>query len=171
MASFDLYWLHVGYMGPRKPSSPVTTLSNHPSLLCDGFLVGEWGSPWWWPGQMILGAKTSSWEQGPRFDLVGTLQMWDPRGHAYDMLSGSSLQGVYRFESPWHSWIWVTACPSLSSSSMSGGLLMVTGWAWLWLRYHDDNCIYYTYDVDSLSTFYLFMHVIVCRCNYNTWLN
>jgi hypothetical protein len=31
----------LGFMGPSKPSSPVTTLSNHPSLLKGGLLEGE----------------------------------------------------------------------------------------------------------------------------------
>jgi hypothetical protein len=30
-----------GFMGADKPSSPVTTLSNHPSLLSGGLLEGE----------------------------------------------------------------------------------------------------------------------------------
>jgi hypothetical protein len=39
--SFDLYSLHVGFMGPSKSSSPVTTLLNHPFLLQGGLLKGE----------------------------------------------------------------------------------------------------------------------------------
>jgi hypothetical protein len=41
MASFDLYWPHVRFMGPDKPSSPVTTLSNRTSLLGGGLLEEE----------------------------------------------------------------------------------------------------------------------------------
>jgi hypothetical protein len=41
MASFDLYWPHIGFYGARKPSSPVTTLSNRTSLLRGGLLEGE----------------------------------------------------------------------------------------------------------------------------------
>jgi hypothetical protein len=41
MVSFDLYRPHVGFMGTSKPSSPVTTLSNRPSLLRGDLLEGE----------------------------------------------------------------------------------------------------------------------------------
>jgi hypothetical protein len=41
----------------------------------------------------------------------------------------------------------VTACPLLSSRSMSGVLSMVRGRGWLWLYYHD-YCIYFAFDVD-----------------------
>jgi hypothetical protein len=41
----------------------------------------------------------------------------------------------------------VTACPLLSSHSMSGVLFMVRGQGWLWLYYHD-YCNYFTFDVD-----------------------
>jgi hypothetical protein len=64
-----------GFMGPGKPSSLVTTLSNHTSLLWGGLLEGEWGSPGWRPGHASLGANTSSQGQGPDFNLVGTLPM------------------------------------------------------------------------------------------------
>jgi hypothetical protein len=39
--SFDLYRLHVRFMGSGKPSSPVTTLSNRTSLLQGVLLEGE----------------------------------------------------------------------------------------------------------------------------------
>jgi hypothetical protein len=63
------------FMGPGKSSSPVSTLSNCPSLLWGSLLEGEWGSPEWQPNQALLGAKTSSREQRPDFDLVGTPPM------------------------------------------------------------------------------------------------
>jgi hypothetical protein len=39
--SFDLYWPNVRFMGPSKPSSPVTTVSNYTSQLRGGLLEGE----------------------------------------------------------------------------------------------------------------------------------
>jgi hypothetical protein len=36
-----LYWPHVGFIGPGKPSSLVTTLSNYTSLLQGGLWKGE----------------------------------------------------------------------------------------------------------------------------------
>jgi hypothetical protein len=62
-------------MGPGKPSSPVTTLLNHPScfeVVC--WRENEATHDDGWAG-LSLGAKTSSREQGPSFNFVGTLQI------------------------------------------------------------------------------------------------
>jgi hypothetical protein len=154
----------LGFMGPSKPSSLVTTLSNRTSLLWAGYMEGEWGSLGWRLSRASLGVKISSREQGSNFDLVGTSQMVvirKTRGGSRVWRVGQvlPLQGVYRFESPWHSQIWVTACPLLSSRSMSGVLLMVRGWAllWLWLCYHDDYCI-------TLPVTLIFCQHSVCLC-------
>jgi hypothetical protein len=53
-------------------------------------------------------AKTSSREQGPDFDIVGTCKWLSyvraSGSQAYGMLVRFfPLQGVYRFESSWHS--------------------------------------------------------------------
>jgi hypothetical protein len=57
---------------------------------------------------MMSRVKTSSREQGPDFDIVGTCKWLSyvraSGNQAYDMLVRFfPLQGVYRFESPWHS--------------------------------------------------------------------
>jgi hypothetical protein len=62
------------FMGPDKPSSLVTTLLNHPSLLRGGLwrenkVAQDDGRVGW-----SLGTKIPSWEQRPNFDLVRTLQ-------------------------------------------------------------------------------------------------
>jgi hypothetical protein len=128
------------FLGPGKPSSPITTLSNCHSLLQGGLLEGEWGSPEWRLGRRLLGAKTSSREQRPDFNLVGThrwLSYVRPRGAPVRRVGQVlPLRGVYQFEYLWYSQIWVTACPLLSSHSMFGVLLVVRGWGLLWLCYH-----------------------------------
>jgi hypothetical protein len=63
-----------GFMGTGKPSSPVTTSPNR--ISC--FEVVCWRrneAPGWQLDWVLLGAKTSSWEQGTNFDLVETSQM------------------------------------------------------------------------------------------------
>jgi hypothetical protein len=129
-------------MGLSKPSSPITTLSNRPSLLRGGLLEGEWDSREWRPGWALLGAKTSSREQRPDFYIVGTSPMViiheTPGAMRTTCRSGSPLVGCIQFESPWHSRIWVTTCLLLSSCSMFSVLLVVGGWAWLWLCCHYD---------------------------------
>jgi hypothetical protein len=136
-----------GFMGPDKPSSLVTTSSNHTSLLWGALLEGQWGSLGWRLGWASLGAKTASQEQGPNFDLVGT---------SYIVVISEILRVVYTVR-------WSGSSPAgciliriattlldmsdrlslLSSHSMSGVLLMVRGWVWLWLQlcYHDDYYI------------------------------
>jgi hypothetical protein len=153
MAILDLYWPRVGFMGPGKPSSPVTILSNRPSLLWGDLLEGEWGSPGWWPGWTIVGAQDFIPEGGTQFQLsrnfTNGCRTWDPQGpHVWCVGQVLSLNSVHRFESPWHSRIWVAACPLLSSCSMSccidvldQRMLVVVMLSW-WLLY------YFIYDVD-----------------------
>jgi hypothetical protein len=85
----------------------VTTMSNCTSLLRVVLLLFR--------GRMRPRAKTSSREQGPDFDIVGTCKWL-----SYVRASGSQayvmlvrffpLLGVYRFESPRHSRLLVAAC-------------------------------------------------------------
>jgi hypothetical protein len=86
----------------------VTTLSNRTSLLHVVLLL--------FGGRMRQRANTSSREQGSDFDLVGTCEWLSyVRGsgsQAYAVLVRFfPLHGVHRFESPWHSRLWVAACP------------------------------------------------------------
>jgi hypothetical protein len=89
-ASFDLYWLHVGFLGPDKPSSLLTALSNCPSLLRHGLVEGEWGSLGWWPGRMIAGSEDFIPGARTRFqlsrDLAEGCRMWNTRDHTYGVL-------------------------------------------------------------------------------------
>jgi hypothetical protein len=90
MARFDLYWPHVKFMSPGKPSRPVTTLSNRTSLLQGGLLEGEWGSAGQRSGQMIAGGQDFISGAGTQVrlsrDFTNGCCMWDPRGHAHDVL-------------------------------------------------------------------------------------
>jgi hypothetical protein len=63
----------LGFMGPGKPSSLVTTLLNRNSLLQGDLLEGNEATQDDNRVGRSMGAKTSSWEQGPDLDLVGTL--------------------------------------------------------------------------------------------------
>jgi hypothetical protein len=98
---------HQVLWGPISRVAFITSMSNHTSLLHVVLLL--FGCRMW------SRAKTSSREQGPDFDIVETYE-WLPyvrasRSQAYDVLNRFfSLQGVYRFESPRHSRLWVTAC-------------------------------------------------------------
>jgi hypothetical protein len=80
--------------GPISRVAFLTTMSNHTSLLRVVLLL--------FVGRMRSRAKTSSREQGANFDIVGTC-VWRV-GHVIP------LQGVYRFELPRHSRLWVIAC-------------------------------------------------------------
>jgi hypothetical protein len=87
----------LGFMGPDKLSS-LCNYYVEPHLLasCGAFTFG---------GRMRSRAKTSSWEQGPAFELVGTCEWLSyvraSRSQAYGVLVRFfPLQGVYRFESP-----------------------------------------------------------------------
>jgi hypothetical protein len=67
MASLELCTDRMlGFMGPNKPSSCCNYYVNpHLPALCGAFSFG---------GKMRSRAKTSSREQGPDFDLVGTCE-------------------------------------------------------------------------------------------------
>jgi hypothetical protein len=65
----------LDFMGPDKPSSLVTTLSIHRSLLQGGLWRENKVAQDDDRARRSLGAKTSSWEQRPDFDLVGTSWM------------------------------------------------------------------------------------------------
>jgi hypothetical protein len=90
----------LGFMGPDKSSSFCNYfVKPHLPASCGAFTFG---------GRMRSRAKTSSREQGPDFDIVGTCEMVVIR----ESLRESSvwrvgqvlpLQGVYRFKSPQHS--------------------------------------------------------------------
>ncbi len=105
----------LDFIGPGKPSSLVTTLLNHPSLLRGSLLEAEWGSLEWRPGWALLGAKTSSREQRLDFDLVGTspkvFVRETPGATRMSCQSGSSTVGCIS--------IWVTMTLSDMSDRLS----------------------------------------------------
>jgi hypothetical protein len=82
MASFELCTDRMsGFMGPGKPSSFCNYLVEpHLPALCGAFTFG---------GRMRPRAKTSSREQGPNFDLVGTCEWL-----SYVRAPGSQAYGV-----------------------------------------------------------------------------
>jgi hypothetical protein len=85
------------FMGPGKPSSFCNyCVKPHLPASCGAFTFR---------GRMRSRAKTSSREQGPDFDIVGTCEWLSYvrayMSQAYDVLvMFFPLQGVYRFESP-----------------------------------------------------------------------
>jgi hypothetical protein len=84
--NFDLYWLHIRFLGPGKPSSPVTTLSNRSRPTSRWFIRGRMRHQDDGRAGRSLGAKTLSREQSPDFDLVGTSWMvavCETRGATY----------------------------------------------------------------------------------------
>jgi hypothetical protein len=88
------------FMGPDKLSSfCYYFVEPHLPVSCGAFTFG---------GRMRSRAKTSSREQRPDFDLVGTCELLSyvraSGSQAYGMLVRFfPLQGVYLFESPQHS--------------------------------------------------------------------
>jgi hypothetical protein len=85
------------FMGPNKLSSFCNYfVEPHLPASCNAFTYG---------GRMRPRAKTSSQEQGPDFNLVGTCEWLSyeraSRSQTYGVLvMFFPLQGVYRFESP-----------------------------------------------------------------------
>jgi hypothetical protein len=70
-----------GFMGPNKPSSFCNNfVEPHLPASYDAFTFG---------GRMRPRAKTSSWQQGPDFDLLGTCE-WLP----YVRAPGSQAYGM-----------------------------------------------------------------------------
>jgi hypothetical protein len=145
----------------------ITTLSNHTSLLRVVLLLleGEWGR-----GQdFILGAGAQfrpSWDMWMVVirESLRELIVW----RVGQVLP---LQGVYRFESPRHSRLWVAACHCshlvvclvyywwIQGVGYGYGhnyiIIMIIVFTYLW-RWHG-------------SIFCLFMLVLVCRCKHSTW--
>jgi hypothetical protein len=85
-----------------------------------------------------------------------------------------SVQGVYRFDSPWRSRLWVAAC------RCSHLIVCLVYYGWIWgvgygYGYGHDYIaimiIVFTYLwCWHGSTFCLFMLALVCRCKHSTWL-
>jgi hypothetical protein len=128
----------LGFMGPAKSSSPVTTLSNRTSLLHGGLLEGEWGSPGWRPGQTIIGSQYFILRAGARFwlsrDFTDGCRKWDPGGHAYDVLVrfspcrvyiNSSCRDTLRYEWPLVHCYHLIVCLVVLMARIRG--------CWLWL--------------------------------------
>jgi hypothetical protein len=82
MTSFELCTDHMlGFMGPDKPSSFCNYyVELHLLASCGAFTFG---------GRMRPRAKTSSREQGPNFNIVGTCEWL-----SYVRASGSQAYGV-----------------------------------------------------------------------------
>jgi hypothetical protein len=100
MASFELCTNHMsGFIGFSKPSSFCKYfVEPHLPTSCGACTFG---------GRMRPMAKTSSREQGPNFDLVGTCEWLSyvraSGGQSFDVLvTFFPLYGVYRFESLRH---------------------------------------------------------------------
>jgi hypothetical protein len=172
MASLDLYWSHVMFMGPGKPCSPVTTLLNCPSLLRGGLLEGDWGSLGWQPGRtitrsqaFILGAETQFWLSR---DFTDGCRMWDLWGHMYDVSVKFFPCRVYIDSN--HCDTLIYECPLVCCCHLIVCLVVSMAWirrCWIWLCLSWWLLYYFIYDIDCLFVFCLLMHVIVYRCKHN----
>jgi hypothetical protein len=136
-----------------EPSSPVTTLSNHTSLLHGGLLVGEWDNPGWWPSHTIVGSQDFIPGAGARFwlsmDFMDGCRTWDPGGHVYDVLvmffpsrvyTDSNYRDTLGYE--WllvHCYHLVVCLVVLMAWIRGCWKLLCLSW---WLMY------YFTYDID-----------------------
>jgi hypothetical protein len=156
------------FMGPGKPISLVTTLSNLTSLLRGGLLEGEWGSPGWRMGRTIAGSQDFIPGAGVWFwlsrDFADGCCTWDPRGHMYDVLVKFFPCIVYTYlnrhdtlgyEWPLAHWCHLIVCLIILDTLEDGYGYAYYGYCCIYFIYLDDVC---------------FMHVIVYRCKPNTWL-
>jgi hypothetical protein len=140
-------------MGADKPSSPITTLSNRPSLLRGGLLEGEWGSPGWWPGQTIVGGQDFIPRAGAQFqlsrDFVDCCCIWDPRGYSYDMLVRFFPCRVYtnlnHRDTLGYEWLLAHCCHLILCLVVL--MAWIRGW-WLWLCLSWWLLYYFIYDID-----------------------
>jgi hypothetical protein len=101
MASLELCTDRMsGFMGPDKPSRFCNYyIEPHLPASCGAFTFG---------GRMRPRAKTSSWEQGPDFDLVGTYEWL-----SYVRASGSQAYGVLVRFFPCRVYIDLNRCDTL----------------------------------------------------------
>jgi hypothetical protein len=158
--SFDLYWPHVGFMGPGEPSSPVTTLLNRPSLLRGGLLEGEWDSPGRRSGWTIAGGQDFIPGARVQFqlsrDFVDGCRTRDPRGQAYDVLVRFFSYMVYtdsnHRDTLEYEWLLAHCCHLVVC------LVVFDEWirGWLWLRYHGYYCI------NLIILLITFMMLVLC---------
>jgi hypothetical protein len=160
-------------MGPGKPSSLVTTLSNCTFLLWGGLVEGEWDSLGWWLDQTIArsqdfipGAEAKFWLSR---DFSEYCRTWDPRGHAYDVLvrffpcrvyTNSNRCDTLRYEWPHACCFHFIVCLDVLMVWFRGWLLL--SWGLLY---------YFNYDIDYFVDVLLYLHVIVYSYKPNTWLN
>jgi hypothetical protein len=96
-----------GFMGPDKPSRFCNYyVELHLPTSCDAFTFG---------GRMRPRANTSSWEQGPDFNIVGTYE-----GLSYVRASRSQAYSILVSSSPaWCISIRVAVTLSVMSDSLS----------------------------------------------------
>jgi hypothetical protein len=142
--------------GPISRVAFVTTILNRTSLLHVVLLLfGGWMRP---------RVKTSSRDLGSDFDIVGTCEWL-----SYVKASGSQvyvvlvrfflLQGVYRFESPRHSQLWVTACRYTHLVVCLVYCWWIAGVGFGYVQDYDIVMLLLTFDVDMSqrsACFYLF---------------
>jgi hypothetical protein len=154
-------------MGPGKPSTLVTTLSNHSLPALRWFMEGEWGSLGWRPGRTITRnqdftprADTRFW---PSINFVDGCFTWDPWARTYDVLIRFFPYRVYTdlncYDTLGYEWPLVVAVI----------LEYVLSYWWHGLEdvnydyvYHGYYCIYFICFSDAC-----FMHVIAYWCKTN----
>jgi hypothetical protein len=129
----------LGFTGLGKPSSPVTNLSNE-AAQDDGWARSHWGPR--------LHPESKGWFRLSR-DFTNYCHIWNPGGHACDVLVRFFPCKMYidsnRHDTLEYEW------PLVRCSHLVVCLVVLTAWirgCCLWLCYHNDYCIYFTYDVD-----------------------
>jgi hypothetical protein len=137
MASLELCTdLISGFMGPGKPSSPVTTSPNYtPALRM--LWEGEWDRK---PRLHLWAGNRFRWSR----DFVNNCHTWEPSGvKCMTCWLGSSPAWCISIRITVIFSVMSDSLPLQSSRSIFGVLLMDSrSWIWLWLYYHYDYCIY-----------------------------
>jgi hypothetical protein len=129
MATLELCTDRIsGFMEPDKPSSFCNYyIEPHLPASCGAFTFG---------GRMRSRAKTSSGEEGPDFDIVGTCE-WlsyvrDSGSQAYGMLVRFFSCRVY-IDSSHRDLSVMSGNLSLPSSRSMFGVLLVDSRSWIWV--------------------------------------
>jgi hypothetical protein len=170
MASLELCTDHMSsFMGPDKPSSFC-------NYYVEPHLPASCGAFTFWRKNRAEGQDFIQ-RAGAQFRHSRDLRMIVVResvreSNVWRVGQVLPLRGVYRFESPWDSQLWVAAyhCSHLVVCLVY--CLWIRGVGY---RYVQDYNIFILFVIAYLwrwheSTFCLFILVVVCRCKHGTWV-
>jgi hypothetical protein len=142
------------FMGPDKPSIPVTTSSNCTPPPALRWCVGQrMRQPRMTVGLGITGSQDFIQGAGTRFrlsrDFADGCRTWDPGGHAYDVLVRFFPYSVYidwsHRDTLGYEWLLVHCCHLVVC------LVVLMAWirgCWIWLCLSWWLLYYFTYDID-----------------------